>query len=597
MTEPQVSEATIPFWKNLKYQVITGVVLTALSLVNETWRDFLKEAIFNKDPKAYFELSGKNDFAVLNEHTSFDASQSYDPEQKPLTYQWALVLDDQRIKIGKENDVILNHRFTQSGIVRIELKVTDNKDNSHKYTRTFEVKETPKSSPPKANLEIITSIDHRKVNNNILFSAIGSSDHLHSTLEYQWAVRGILETGFEKDNLFSHTFKLSDEYYVTLKVRNDSGLVGEAITSIFIKDEEPLLGDNNTSSNNVNDKTEYKAKILEHPDRSVVLNSKVSFAAKKVKNKEISYQWQITNEHIELIEKAGESFDYTIRYPGTYNVDLTLFDGDKEVHSTSFSFYVDEVDYNFQTLTPQAVAIPRYGSIDKELIAYYSKHPLDRKADLRLREKYRSGDVMYHLQYGEEFKILGIETPFSSLFGTPYYYLKIQPLGGSGSIGYNNFALGSMQLMTDCSNNTQSSAVVNKASNSYEFKLNNEGTCQSWQNTGITLRKGTPYRITAKGVMTLGEKAKNAKPVGIATTNWSNNYSYLLDGKKYANVGLLVGRLGKNGEIFKIGDCASFEPESDAVLYVNLNDIHMSNNKGSFTLSVETGYENAGCSN
>ncbi|WP_281559567.1 PKD domain-containing protein [Thalassomonas sp. RHCl1] len=600
MTDDISSEHKKPFWKDLKIQVIGLLVLAVPTFIVEHSTSILEKTFFNKNPKASFKITEP---VVVNKFTTFDARDSYDPdpEGEIKEYRWKLITDEKEDEKKNKFETV-DHKFTKPGIVRVELTVKDEYDNIDSYERTFEVINPAKSPPPEAKLTTITSKDNRKVDNSILFSAIGSTAPPDEKLSYQWTVMDVIQTEFSQDNIFSHSFEQSGEYYVLLTVKSSSSQVSQAITSVVIKENDLKKEADKKKSSETPPKNLYIAKISNLSGFPVKLNDELNLSAEDsnlaTKDGKNTYHWTLKNEkhQDELKEQEGEKVKFLIAKPGNYTVSVEIKrDGNIKGEKAKLSFYVEKPDFQYKVLSPQVTTITRYGAIDTGLVAWYSKHPLDRKVDLRLLEEPNSGNETHKLEFGEQFKINGIETLRRFSIGSRYYYLKLQPLAAPAKAGFNNFALGSMKLNTDCSKDFSNQAVESAGKKSYTLKLQNEGTCQNWKSTGIKLNKGMPYRIKAQGHMTLGEKAKQAGPQGVSYSKWQNNYSYLMHENKYENVGLLVGRLGREGDIFSVGECMSFEADKDGILYLNLNDIHMSNNHGEFKITVEEGYKNISC--
>jgi len=104
----------------------------------------------------------------------------------------------------------------------------------------------------------------------------------------------------------------------------------------------------------------------------------------------------------------------------------------------------------------------------------------------------------------------------------------------------------------------------------------------TWQDTGITLKAGQEFRITASGIVTEGnerigpqgsssvESALNAPRPGVAHL-------------------VIVGKINDTGTVFVIGNEYRGFAEADGKLFLTVNEspVNLLDNGGSFTVTVE----------
>ncbi len=104
---------------------------------------------------------------------------------------------------------------------------------------------------------------------------------------------------------------------------------------------------------------------------------------------------------------------------------------------------------------------------------------------------------------------------------------------------------------------------------------------QKWFDTGIDVNIGDEILFSASGSIRLDEKTSVFQG-GEEYVNWKGD-------KPLPNqpTGAVIGRVGKNGELFYIGDDrAPFQMVEKGKLFIGINDFDCSNNSGQFIVTV-----------
>jgi len=104
---------------------------------------------------------------------------------------------------------------------------------------------------------------------------------------------------------------------------------------------------------------------------------------------------------------------------------------------------------------------------------------------------------------------------------------------------------------------------------------------QKWLDTGIDISIGQEILFLASGSIRIDEKTSVFQS-GEEFVNWNGN-------KPLPNqpTGAVIGRVGKKGELFYIGDDkAPFQMAEKGRLFIGINDFDCGNNSGQFTVTI-----------
>ena len=108
-----------------------------------------------------------------------------------------------------------------------------------------------------------------------------------------------------------------------------------------------------------------------------------------------------------------------------------------------------------------------------------------------------------------------------------------------------------------------------------------------WQSTGLTIKRGSSYSITAPGIWRMGPRCTPTDATGdgmytLFCPNLGNqtvaNYSH----------GALIGRIGKTSLAFYVGSDFSFTADRDGTLYMRSNDLttYVKDNSGNLHVTI-----------
>ncbi len=99
------------------------------------------------------------------------------------------------------------------------------------------------------------------------------------------------------------------------------------------------------------------------------------------------------------------------------------------------------------------------------------------------------------------------------------------------------------------------------------------GNASEWRNSGVTLRKGVEYKISATGTWSAGPICGTTGPDGVGAASICTGGAATYMGKGSAS--LLIGKIGERGSLFPVGSGMELTADRDDVLFFRINDTPM----------------------
>ena len=167
----------------------------------------------NKDPTALFTVSDET--AYIDEAITFDASDSYDPDDDPLTYVW-----DFGDGINS-NEKVVSHSYNSADSYTVELTVDDGKGGKDTLSKAISIK-IPNTRP---TTPIISGPSSGNKKTEYSYELV-STDSDNDTIKYiiEWGDGNKENTSFNKQGEsipISHTWNDPGKY--TIKVTANDG--------------------------------------------------------------------------------------------------------------------------------------------------------------------------------------------------------------------------------------------------------------------------------------------------------------------------------------------------------------------------------------
>jgi PKD repeat protein len=259
-----------------------------------------------ESPTANFNVSPAS--PKVDELVSFNASDSSDPDDSIVSYQWDF--GDGATASG----MIVTHRFSSQGTFSVTLMVTDESGNSDSAVKTVTVSS---GNPPDAQFSFSPS--NPKTGDAVIFNAEGSSDGDGHIVRYDWSFGdGATATG----ETVSHVYTSANSFRVTLTVTDNDGNKDTREQTVTVGENQPptALFVISPTSGKVGDTINFNASQSSDPDSDT-----------------LSYQWDFGDGNT----GAGVTTSHTYTSAGTYSVVLTVTDDSGNTASTSRTITID----------------------------------------------------------------------------------------------------------------------------------------------------------------------------------------------------------------------------------------------------------------
>ncbi len=103
---------------------------------------------------------------------------------------------------------------------------------------------------------------------------------------------------------------------------------------------------------------------------------------------------------------------------------------------------------------------------------------------------------------------------------------------------------------------------------------------EEWRNSGVMLKKGLKYKLTATGSWSAGPLCGQTGPdgMGIAGLCYGGSATYMGNG----SASMLIGKIGESGAPFAVGNGLELTASEDGILFFRINDtsLWMADNSG-----------------
>jgi len=256
---------------------------------------------------------------LVSQTVTFNASTSSDQDGTIQTYAWDFG-DSQ-----KATGMIMNHAYSNRGNYTVTLTVTDNDDLQSTTSASVRVIETPTAS-------FTFTPAFPQIGEAVAFNASLSTPNGGLITSYSWDFGdGTTDTG----KVTTHTFSAPGIYTITLTVTDDEGLsdIETKATRIYA---EPSAS-------------------FDHSPQLPWVSSTVTFNASSSHDSDgtiIKYRWDFGDSNI--TEAFTPVTSHVYQAPGSFTVNLTIFDNDGLTNSISNTITIVIHDVAILSVSPSA---------------------------------------------------------------------------------------------------------------------------------------------------------------------------------------------------------------------------------------------------
>lgn len=255
-------------------------------------------------PVAIISKPANESVFEVDEEIQFDGSDSYDPDDSTLTYNWDF--GDGKIALEAKP----THSYSENGTYDVSLIVSDGKRNDADSITLSIIR--IENHPPQAEIVSPEQDDVFEVNTLIFFDGTNSSDPDGDLLFYFWDFGdgSIPQTGSTTTHLYTDV----GTYTVTLRVEDDGNLSVTDTVRILITDQGSL--------------NQPPDAIIDEPENreNFTLSDEIRFngsSSSDPDGDDLNYTWNFQDGTFGY----GVITTHQYNENGTYNVTLTVNDG------------------------------------------------------------------------------------------------------------------------------------------------------------------------------------------------------------------------------------------------------------------------------
>ena len=248
--------------------------------------------------------AGDDKVTALGYTVEFDGTDSYDPNEGSLSYEWAL--GDGTTKTG----ATVTHEYSQTGDIEVTLTVTDADGNTDTDTLIVEVRED--NTAPTADATGPSTISF---GDGATLDGSGSSDPDGDSLTYTWYIdQTQTEDGSTADysdttmsEIIEYDFPEPGEYEATLEVEDEVGDTDTDLVTVVVESNDPVADAGADDTHTVGFEYTFDATDSYDPDGS-----------------QLTYEWDFNEDG--TTDATGAEPTYTYDSTGEYVVAVTVTD-------------------------------------------------------------------------------------------------------------------------------------------------------------------------------------------------------------------------------------------------------------------------------
>lgn len=252
---------------------------------------------------------------------TLDGLDSIDPMGGTISnYEWSF-LDNNGKTVSLGNEPVLVHEFTEANTYSIKLKVSTSRVDSAGFKTAADgisfvrIKANPPTSQVSFRINgiIPTDIYHvtlEEASAGLIFDPSSTVPALGRVIEkYEWLYGDTNSEERTTPTSVVHSYNKVGEFFVTLRVTDNHGLVDRKIIKLFVKS---LAADINVSPDEGNVNTEFRFQGVNSRSDDGEIGD---------------YKWEIEDkEGVVVAESEEENFYHIFDKPGEYNISLLITD-------------------------------------------------------------------------------------------------------------------------------------------------------------------------------------------------------------------------------------------------------------------------------
>lgn len=282
---------------------------------------------------------------------TFDGLNSVDPTGGTISdYKWSY-LDNNGSTVSLGNKPVVVHEFTEPNTYSVRLQVSTSQIDSAGYKTAADGVSYVRiqASPPASQVAFringteVTDVYHvtlKEATAGLTFDPSPTEPALGRTiLKYEWLYGDTNTEERTTPSSVVHSYNKAGEYYVTLKVTDNQGVVDRRVIKLYVKS---LAADIEISPTEGNVNTEFHFQGINSRSDDGAIDE---------------YEWQVEDEEGIVVAESGEdNFYHTFDSPGEYDVILLVTDvtGAKDKHLKVLDIFSRDPVASFSYTIPEA---------------------------------------------------------------------------------------------------------------------------------------------------------------------------------------------------------------------------------------------------
>ncbi|MCB0383893.1 MAG: PKD domain-containing protein, partial [Bdellovibrionales bacterium] len=355
------------YYQNTGVYQVTLTITDDSGLSTSTSRQI--EIVPNQPPVPHISVNQASGPAPLT--VTFDASESFDPENDEIRYRWRF--GDNSPEVIGTDQAVVSHTYSQPGTYTVRLRLRDQFLARREVTTQIVVGETDANVPPTPVLISSGLLGQSPFTVQLDASQSFDIDSGDSISQVEWTFGDDHDPiDFTQGAMTSHTFNYPGSYYGRLTVRDSQGKSSVEHFTVHVLSSDPA-------------KVDFLAQANPSDPLELWFDNSVGLTTAPIEYH--NFHWFYGDNSY----ARGRNQSHTYPGPGPYEVQLSAFDVLGQRYLTKKTVNVQHTSADL----PVAIALDNYSpSVNEEIQIWLDTFDLNQVADFNLKWDLGDGTVL-----------------------------------------------------------------------------------------------------------------------------------------------------------------------------------------------------------
>ncbi|MCB9084951.1 MAG: PKD domain-containing protein [Bdellovibrionaceae bacterium] len=355
------------YYQNTGVYQVTLTITDDSGLSTSTSRQI--EIVPNQPPVPHISVNQASGPAPLT--VTFDASESFDPENDEIRYRWRF--GDNSPEVIGTDQAVVSHTYSQPGTYTVRLRLRDQFLARREVTTQIVVGETDANVPPTPVLISSGLLGQSPFTVQLDASQSFDIDSGDSISQVEWTFGDDHDPiDFTQGAMTSHTFNYPGSYYGRLTVRDAQGKSSVEHFTVHVLSGDPA-------------KVDFLAQANPSDPLELWFDNSVGLTTAPIEYH--NFHWFYGDNSY----ARGRNQSHTYPGPGPYEVQLSAFDVLGQRYLTKKTVNVQHTSADL----PVAIALDNYSpSVNEEIQIWLDTFDLNQIADFNLKWDLGDGTVL-----------------------------------------------------------------------------------------------------------------------------------------------------------------------------------------------------------